>query len=281
MTKIIDGKAVAKQVKERVKNFVLDNYVSKGKTPPTLACIIVGNDKASQIYVASKEKACAECQLLSRVIRLPEETTSGELKKTIESLNRDKAVGGILLQLPLPKHLSATEATNWICPEKDVDCLTNQNLGALLSNTKTIAPCTATGVMELLKSQNISCEGKRAVVVGRSLLVGKSVAVLLEEANATVSVCHSRTKDLAKITKQADILVVAIGKAGMITADYVKKGAVVIDVGINRTEAGLKGDVDFDSVAPKCSFITPVPGGVGPMTVACLMQNVVLLAKNK
>ncbi len=279
MTKIIDGKAVAKQVKEKVRAEVEQRFTAKGKTAPILACVLVGDDKASQIYVASKEKACAECGLGSKIIRLSSETTKEELKRVIDSLNRDKAVGGILLQLPLPKHLDPTEATNWISPKKDVDCLTNENLGALLSNKKVIAPCTATGIMELLKSENISCEGKRAVVVGRSLLVGKSVAVLLEEENATVTVCHSRTRELKEVTKQADILVVAIGKPCFVTADFVKRGAVVIDVGINRTESGLKGDVDFDKVKNKCSYITPVPGGVGPMTVACLMQNVLLLNK--
>ena len=195
----------------------------------------------------------------------------------VNKLNNDDSVSGILLQLPLPKHLNEDKCVNAILPSKDVDSLTYENLGRLFSKKNIIAPCTATGIMKMLESENISVEGKKAVVIGRSLLVGKSVASLLEQQNATVTICHSKTKDLMKETKQADILIVAIGKSELITQEYVKKGAVVIDVGINRTENGLKGDVDFNDVKDKCSFISPVPGGVGPLTVACLMENTLIL----
>lgn len=279
--KIIDGKQIAEEIKAKVRAEIEEKFLKVGKKAPTLACIIVEGNKASEIYVASKQKACAACLLDSRVIRLKEDVSKDELHRTIQKLNEDEQVCGILLQLPLPNHLDSVEATNWISPSKDVDCLTNENLGALLAKKSVVAPCTATGIMEILKHENVDVAGKRAVVVGRSLLVGKSVAVLLEEANATVTICHSKTQNLSQITKTADILVVAIGKEHYITKDFVKKGAVVIDVGINRTENGIKGDVDFENVKNLASLITPVPGGVGPMTVACLMLNCLKLAENK
>lgn len=192
-------------------------------------------------------------------------------------MNEDENVSGILLQLPLPNGLDSVKATNRISASKDVDCLTFQNLGALFSAKKVISPCTATGIIEMLKHENIEISGKRAVVIGRSLLVGKSVANLLEQENATVTICHSKTQNITEITKQADILIVAVGKPKYVTEEFVKEGAVVIDVGINRTESGLVGDVDFENVKEKCSFISPVPGGVGPLTVACLMQNTLKL----
>lgn len=277
--KIIDGKAISNEIKAGVRDEVEKNYILKKKKVPCLACIIVEGDKASEVYVASKEKACAACGMTSRIIRLKNNVSEKKLFKTIDDLNNDAEVSGILLQLPLPKHLDAVRATNRIAPEKDVDCLTYHNLGALFSAQKVIAPCTATGIIKMLKHENIEISGKRAVVIGRSLLVGKSVANLLEQENATVTICHSRTKDLAKVCHEADILVVAIGKAKYVTKEYVKKGAVVIDVGINRLETGLVGDVDFENVKSKCSFISPVPGGVGPLTVACLMENTLTLHK--
>ena len=277
--KIIDGKKIAKEIKKQVKNEVQTEFIDKNKQVPCLACIIVEGNSASEVYVASKEKATKSCLMESRVIRLPENVSEEKLFETIDSLNQDDSVSGILLQLPLPKHLDSIKATNRIDPKKDVDCLTYHNLGELFSAKPVIAPCTATGIIKILDAENIEISGKRAVVVGRSLLVGKSVANLLEQRNATVTICHSRTKDLEKVCKKADILVVAIGKEKFVNEKHVRKGAVVIDVGINRTENGLVGDVDFEAVKNKCSYITPVPGGVGPLTVACLMENTLILHK--
>ena len=278
--KKIDGKKIAEEIKLAVKEKILKNYTEEAKQVPKLACIIVEGNKASEVYVASKEKACEFCGMQSEIVRLKEDVSEAELFEEIDRLNKDKSISGILLQLPLPAHLDPDRATNRIDPSKDVDCLTYENLGKLFSAKHIIAPCTATGIIKMLKHENIEIAGKRAVVIGRSLLVGKSVANLLEQENATVTICHSKTKDMQKITKKADILVVAIGKPKFITAGYVRKGAVVIDVGINRTDSGLVGDVDFDSVAPKTSYISPVPGGVGPLTVACLMENTLICAEN-
>lgn len=275
--KILDGKSLAEEIKTNVKKEIEQKYLNKKQQPPCLACIIVEGNSASEVYVASKKKACESCGLKSIIVRLPQTITQVDLHKEIDKLNKNKKVSGILLQLPLPSHLDDIMATNRILPSKDVDCLTYENLGALFSAKKVIAPCTATGIIKLLNKYNINISGKRAVVVGRSLLVGKSVANLLEQGNATVTICHSRTENLKDITKQADILVVAIGKPNYITEDYVKENAVVIDVGINRTEQGLKGDVDFEKVKDKASYITPVPGGVGPLTVACLLENTLAL----
>lgn len=271
---ILDGKAVAEEIKLNVKN-----RVQLLKRTPCLACIIVEGDKASEIYVASKEKACAKYGIDSRIIRLPSNITQRQLEKEIWKLDKDNSVSAILLQLPLPKHLDAKEAIEFIVPQKDVDCLTAVNLGKLFDGQSQFAPCTPSGMVKLLDRYGIEIEGKHAVVVGRSSLVGRSVATLLEKRNATVTLCHSKTKNLPQITKQADILVVAIGKDRFITADYVKEGAVVIDAGINRIDGKIYGDVDFENVKDKCSYITPVPGGVGPLTVACLLDNTLTLAK--
>jgi len=276
MSVIIDGKSLANKIKQTVKD-----TVAKMDNIPTLACIIVEGNKASEVYVASKEKACRECGFNSRIVRLKESATEEELFSTIDELNVDKSISGILLQLPLPKHLDAVKATNRILPSKDVDCLTFENLGKLFSANPLIAPCTATGIMRILEEENIDVSGKTAVVIGRSLLVGKSVANLLEQKNATVTICHSKTKDLKSVCKQADILIVAIGKPEMVDRTYLKDGAVVIDVGINRTDSGLKGDVNFKDCIDKASYITPVPGGVGPLTVACLMENTIILHNQK
>ena len=272
MTNIIDGKALAIRIKEEVaiKVATLD-------TKPTLACIIVEGNKASEVYVASKEKATKACGMNSLIVRLPNNVTEDKLFETIDELNNNDEVSGILLQLPLPDHLDDIKATNRISPAKDVDCLTYENLGALFSAKPVIAPCTATGIIKILDNENIEIAVKTAVVIGISLLVGKSVANFLEQRNATVTICHSKTKNMQEICRTADILVVAIGKEKYITSDYIKEGAVVIDVGINRTMSGIVGDVDFDDVASHTSYITPVPGGVGPLTVACLMENTLTL----
>lgn len=275
----IDGKKIAESIKENVAMQVENEYLSKNKQAPCLACIIVEGNSASEVYVANKEKSCARCLLRSKIVRLAETISQEELETVITNLNEDEDISGILLQLPLPKHLDSDSALAKISPLKDVDCLTTQNLGLLFSGHPIIAPCTATGIIKILDYQNVEIAGKRAVVIGRSLLVGKSVANLLEQRNATVTICHSKTQNMQEVTKQADILVVAVGKPEYITADYVKPGAVVIDVGINRTESGLKGDVDYASVSEICSQITPVPGGVGPLTVACLMENTLTLDK--
>ena len=282
--KNIDGKMVAEKIKATIKTQI-EELQKLGASVPTLACMIVGNNPASEKYVASKEKTCQELGMGSKVIRLDDNTPQESIIYTIEKLNRDENISGILLQLPLPYGYDERTIINTIDPKKDVDCLTDINLGKLMGKTQDIAPCTAQGIMTLLDEYNIDIEGKNVVVIGRSLLVGKSVANLLEQRNATVTICHSKTKNMADITSKADILVVAIGKPKFITPDYVKVGAVVIDVGINRVQVesvkdGQKvvknktvGDVDYDNVAPHCSYITPVPGGVGPMTVAELMRN--------
>ncbi len=274
---IFNGKVLAQNIKEKVGDFVKKNFTNENA--PCLACIIVGNDKASQIYVNSKKAACEECGIRSLIYNMPENTSKSSLIEFIETLNKNNKISGILLQLPLPNHLkdAQNEIINSILPSKDVDCLTELNLGKLFSGTGKIAPCTATGISEILKSANVLLDGKKVCVIGRSLLVGKSVAMLLQNENATVTACHSHTKNLENEVSQADIVVVAVGKPKMITANFIKPGAVIVDVGINRTEKGIVGDVDFESVKDKCSLITPVPGGVGPLTVACLMENTLIL----
>lgn len=274
---IINGKEVATLIKKMIAQKIEQNYIKAGKQVPTLACVLVGDDPASKVYVANKEKACAMVGINSVVKKLPANATQEQVAEVISSLNADKNISGILLQLPLPKHLDENALINLISPSKDVDGLTDLNLGRLFAGKHIVAPCTATGIIDLLDHYNLEIAGKRAVVIGRSLLVGKSVANLLEQRNATVTVCHSKTQNLAEITRQADILVVAIGKPNCVTADMVKDGAVVIDVGINRLATGLVGDVDFANVKDKTSYITPVPGGVGPMTIAELLQNTLTL----
>ncbi len=241
--------------------------------PMTLAVILVGDDPASRVYVSNKIKACAEVGILSRRIVLGADATDQDVQAEIEALNADPAVCGILLQLPLPAGCDEQRLLAAIDPAKDVDGLHVVQRGKLFCGLPALLPCTPYGIMQLLARYQIEVAGKRAVVVGRSNLVGKPLAMLLLNANATVTVCHSRTPDLKDVCRTADILCVAVGKPRFITADMVKEGAVVVDVGINRTEQGLVGDVDYAAVAPHCSFITPVPGGVGPMTVTMLMQN--------
>lgn len=275
---IIDGKAVSKKVKEDVKA-ECEQLKAKGVTPG-LAVIIVGDDPASQVYVHNKEVACEVCGFYSVKYALPAETTQEELNALIDKLNKDDKINGILCQLPLPSHLDDKEVINRIDPLKDVDAFHPVNVGAIMIGDYNYLPCTPAGVMELIHSTGVDVSGKKAVVIGRSNIVGKPMAMLLLHENATVEITHSRTRDLAEITKGADILVAAIGKAKFVKADMVKDGAVVIDVGMNRDENGkLCGDVDFEDVKDKCSFITPVPGGVGPMTIAMLMKNTLTAAK--
>ena len=277
---ILDGKNTSLLIKTALRDKIQKEYIDQGKAVPCLACVIVGDDPASQVYVANKEKACGAVGIDSIITRLPKESTNEDVKKVIMELNENSAVSGILLQLPLPKGLDEEMLIDCIDPSKDVDALTDLSLGKLFSGKQKIAPCTATGIIDLLDQYSIELEGKNIVVVGRSLLVGKSVSVLFEQRNATVTLCHSRTKNLKDMCLMADVLVVAIGKPCYITEDMVKPGAVVVDVGINRTEHGLVGDVDFQNVKDKCSFITPVPGGVGPMTIAELLRNTIVLHEN-
>ncbi len=275
MSKIIDGRAVSKAVKERVKAECEEKNIKPG-----LAVIIVGDDPASQVYVRNKEKACEECGFYSEKYALSADTTQEELNALVEELNNKKEINGILCQLPLPKHLDDKEVINLINPIKDVDAFHPVNVGAIMIGDYNFVPCTPAGVMELIHSTGVDVAGKKAVVMGRSNIVGKPMAMLLLHENATVEITHSRTQNLAEVTREADILVAAIGKAKFVTADMVKEGAVVIDVGMNRDENGkLCGDVDFQSVESKCSYITPVPGGVGPMTISMLMQNTLTACK--
>ena len=275
---LIDGKAVSLQVKQQVKQ-ECDKLKTKGVTPG-LAVIIVGDDPASQVYVRNKEKACEECGFYSVKYALDADTTQSELNALIDKLNKDEKINGILCQLPLPKHLDDKEVINRIDPIKDVDAFHPVNVGAIMIGDYNFLPCTPAGVMELIHSTGVDVTAKKAVVIGRSNIVGKPMAMLLLHENATVEITHSKTLDLKSITKEADILVAAIGRAKFVTADMVKNGAIVIDVGMNRDENGkLCGDVDFENVKDKCSFITPVPGGVGPMTISMLMRNTLTAAK--
>ncbi len=278
MAIIINGKELAAKVRADLKKEV--DELKKQGIYPKLAVIMVGNDSASAVYVRNKSKACDEIGISFEEFLLKEDTTREELLELIEELNKRKDVHGILLQSPIPKHLDIREAFNTIDYRKDVDGFHPINVGKLSIGENGFVSCTPLGVMKMLEENNIEIQGKNAVVIGRSNIVGKPLAQLLLNANATVTTCHSKTKNIAEITKQADILVAALGKAKFVTKDMVKEGAVVIDVGINRNEEGkLVGDVDFENVEPKASYITPVPGGVGPMTVAMLMANVVKAAK--
>lgn len=279
MSRIIDGKVISTAVKERVKAGVAE-LKSRGITVG-LAVIIVGEDPASKIYVANKKKACEALGIISEEYALPASTTEEELLKLVDELNRKKSINGILCQLPLPSHLDEKLIINSILPEKDVDAFHPANVGRIMIGDFDFVPCTPAGIMEMLAYENIDPEGKSCVVIGRSNIVGKPMAMLLLHKNGTVTVCHSRTKNLKEICSKADILVAAVGKAKFVTADMVKEGAVVIDVGMNRVDGKLYGDVDFDEVSKKASAITPVPGGVGPMTIAMLMQNTLTAAKKQ
>ncbi|MDD5889058.1 MAG: bifunctional methylenetetrahydrofolate dehydrogenase/methenyltetrahydrofolate cyclohydrolase FolD [Ruminococcus sp.] len=278
MAIIIDGKRVSAQVKEQVR-IETEELVKKG-IKPGLAVIIVGDDPASRVYVNNKKKACEKVGFLSKEFALPATTTQEELIALVNELNEDKEINGILCQLPLPKGLDEKAVIEAISPLKDVDAFHASNVGKIMIGDYDFLPCTPAGVMEMLHSYNIPVEGKECVVIGRSNIVGKPMAMLLLHENGTVTITHSRTKNLKEVTKRADILVAAIGKPKFVTADMVKEGAVVIDVGMDRDENGkLCGDVDFENVKEKCSAITPVPGGVGPMTIAVLMKNTLKACK--
>lgn len=272
MAKIIDGKAISTQIKDELKEEAAA-LKTQGKEA-TLAVVQVGADPASTVYVRNKKKGCEYVGIRSLSYELPEETTQEELLSLVEELNERDDVNGILVQLPLPSHLDEDAVIRTISPAKDVDGFHPQSVGALCIGQKGFVSCTPAGIIQLLKRSGIEIEGKECVILGRSNIVGKPMALLMLRENATVTVAHSRTKNLKEVCKRADILIVAVGRPKMITADYVKEGAVVIDVGINRDENNkLCGDVDFDTVAPVCEAITPVPGGVGPMTIAMLMEN--------
>jgi len=275
---VLDGKATAREVRERVRAETAD-FVRAHSVKPGLATVLVGDDPASKIYVGSKLKACEEVGFTSSKHELSASTSEADLLRLIDELNEDRNVHGILVQLPLPKGLDEKKVVYRLSPEKDVDGLHPVSQGRLLAGERGFRPCTPLGCMHLIEKTGVAVKGARAVVVGRSLLVGKPVALLLLEQHATVTLCHSRTADLAAEVARADILVAAIGKAEMIRGDWIRPGTVVIDVGINRTDAGLKGDVEYAAAKERAAWITPVPGGVGPMTVAMLMSNTLLAAK--
>ena len=268
---LIDGRAVAKAFKEEIAQRT-QAMIAQGVTPH-LAVVLVGEDPASQVYVRNKENGCIKAGIRSTVIRLEEDCTQQALEETVKRLNADASVDGILVQQPLPRHLDEASVLRLIDPDKDVDGFHAMNSGRLMNGQPGFVPCTPLGVMKLLEVYGIDPAGKRAVVIGRSNIVGKPMAMLLLAANATVTICHSRTQNLADITRQADILVAAVGRANFVTADMVKPGAAVIDVGINRVDGKLVGDVDFDAVSGVAGYITPVPGGVGQMTIAMLLAN--------
>lgn len=278
MAKIIDGKEISLATKERVAAKVCE--MKKDGIEPCLAVILVGDDPASRVYVNNKKKACEFCGIRSLEYLLPADATQEELNALVEKLNDDSSVNGILCQLPLPKHLNEKEVLNLIKPEKDVDAFHPENVGHIMIGDYNFLPCTPAGIMEMLRYENIGLDGKHCVIIGRSNIVGKPMAMLMLKQNATVTVCHSHTKNLKNIVAQADVVVAAVGKAKFVTADMIKDGAVIIDVGINRNEDGkLCGDVDFGACKEKASYITPVPGGVGPMTIATLMQNTITAAE--
>ena len=280
MGRIIDGKAIANALQEKLKEQIAYFSMTVGREPK-LAVIMVGEDPASAIYVRNKIRACEAVGIISEAYKLPESTESTYLESLISKLNADQDTDGILVQLPLPSHLNAKKIITLIDPKKDVDGFSTTNIGSLLLDDKSgLYSCTPLGIMQLIRSTGIDLAGKKAVVVGRSNEVGKPVALMLLQHNATVTICHSKTADLAEETRKADVLVVAVGRKKLITGDMIKEGAVVIDVGINRDDDGkLCGDVDFASALPKAGFITPVPGGVGPMTIAMLMANTLKAAK--
>lgn len=278
MAKIIDGKVIAANVKKQVREEV-EKLIAAGRQPG-LAVVLVGNNPASRVYVSNKEKDCAECGFKSYEYALPEETTEAQLLELVDRLNHDDTVNGILVQLPLPKQICEQTILHAISPKKDVDAFHPENVGHIMIGDYRFLPCTPAGVIEMLDQSGIEISGKHCVVIGRSNIVGKPMAMLLLHRGGTVTICHSKTQNLAEEVRRADILVAAVGKAGFVTADMVKPGAVVIDVGINRNAEGkLCGDVDFAAVEPIASAITPVPGGVGPMTRAILMRNTLTAAK--
>ena len=271
--RIIDGKAISEQLRDKLREEVA--ALSERGAKPCLAVIIVGEDPASKVYVRNKERACKQLGMDSILLRLPESTTQEELLGEVRRLNADRAVNGVLVQLPLPAHLDEQAVLREISPEKDVDGFHAVNAGRLMQGERCTVACTPAGCLDLIRSTGVKIEGAEAVVVGRSNIVGKPMAMLLLQNNATVTICHSRTRNLAEVTRRADILVAAVGRPRMITGDMIKPGAVVIDVGINRVDGKLVGDVDFESAQELAGWITPVPGGVGPMTITGLMRNTI------
>src|SRR3954471_21606200 len=279
MTTLIDGKAIAQLVRNEVRDEVAA-WVAQGHEPPGLATVLVGDDAASAVYVGGKQKACAEAGIQGFDRRLPADAPEAEVRALLHQLNADPAVSGILLQLPTPKHIDGPRLTTEIAPGKDVDGLTPISTGLLAKNLPGLRPCTPLGCMELLKRHDVALEGAEAVVVGRSDLVGKPISALLLQANATVTTAHSRTRDLAAVCRRADVLIAAVGVAHLIQGDWIKDGAVVVDVGMNRVDGKLTGDVEFDAAQPRAALITPVPGGVGPMTIAMLIRNTLEAAQH-
>jgi methylenetetrahydrofolate dehydrogenase (NADP+)/methenyltetrahydrofolate cyclohydrolase len=286
---ILDGKAIAKQIQAETKQKVAD-FVAAGNPQPTLAAVLVGEDPASQVYVRNKERACARAGIASQLIRLPAETNTDQLLAKVNELNNDAAISGILVQLPLPDQIDSRLVLDTIDPNKDVDAFHPHNVGLISQGRHRFLPCTPHGIVQMLKRYDIKTTGKTVCVIGRSDIVGKPMAMMLSSsnmglgsdfANATVTLCHSRTADLANTVAQADIVVAAIGKAKFVTADMIKPGAVVVDVGINRTDDGLVGDVDFDAAMEVASHVTPVPGGVGPLTVTMLLENTLAAAQQQ
>lgn len=286
---ILDGKAIAKQIQAETKQKVAD-FVAAGNPQPTLAAVLVGEDPASQVYVRNKERACARAGIASQLIRLPAETNTDQLLAKVNELNNDAAISGILVQLPLPDQIDSRLVLDTIDPNKDVDAFHPHNVGLISQGRHRFLPCTPHGIVQMLKRYDIKTTGKTVCVIGRSDIVGKPMAMMLSSsnmglgsdfANATVTLCHSRTADLANTVAQADIVVAAIGNAKFVTADMIKPGAVVVDVGINRTDDGLVGDVDFDAAMEVASHVTPVPGGVGPLTVTMLLENTLAAAQQQ
>lgn len=279
---ILDGKSLAKQIRRELAEQVAQ-FANEHSVTPTLAAVLVGSDPASEVYVRNKRRDCEEVGMTSQLHKLPEETTQEELLSLVEQLNADAQVHGILVQLPLPSQIDSDAVLEAINPAKDVDAFHPENVGRLVQNRPIFLPCTPHGVVELLKRNHLPVAGKHVVVIGRSDIVGKPLAVMLAQrgSDATVTVCHSRTADLPAITRQADVLVVAIGRANFVTADMVREGAIVVDVGINRTEEGLVGDVDYEAVSRVASYITPVPGGVGPLTRVMLLVNTLNAARRQ
>ena len=274
---ILDGKAMSEDLRSGIARRV--EKLKEAGIRPGLAVILVGDDPASEIYVRNKGKGCEEVGILSETVRLPAETTQEALEKEIDRLNRDDRIHGILVQLPLPGHLDEEAALARILPEKDVDGFHMINAGRMMSGVKGVVACTPKGALHMIKTTGLDLSGKEALVIGRSNIVGKPMAMLLLRENCTVTICHSRTKNLAEHTRRADILVAAVGKAGFVTADMVREGAIVIDVGINRVDGKVRGDVDFEAVREKAGWITPVPGGVGKMTITMLLENTVEAAE--
>ena len=279
MARIIDGKSIAKRIRDEVAVAVAKLKSVTGMTPK-LTVVLVGDDPASQVYVRNKEKACQEAGVLSEIVRLPASTKEQELVDIVKQFNRDKTTHGLLVQIPLPGHISEKAVIDVVSPEKDVDGLHPLNMGKLLKGENPLfVPCTPQGVMELILSTGVEIKGKEAVIIGRSNIVGKPMALLLLQQHATVTVCHSRTRDLGEVTRRADILVAAVGSPAIVHGDMIKEGAVVIDVGVNRVGAKLVGDVEFESANARAAYLTPVPGGVGPMTIAMLLKNTLKAAE--